>query len=106
MKRAEARWGYLIQGDHEGAYQFLSPEYRAVVTLQQYRGKYGRAAEWRVARAGHVSYDSPTVASVSVEVDYRVGHRGLRAEKTDVFSRYLTEKWLYKDGEWWYTTNK
>lgn len=100
--RVEARWNHLIQGEVEKAYTYLSPEYRSVVTLQQYRGKYGRAVEWRVAHADHVSYDSPTVASVSVEVTYRVGLPGARGEVVES-KKILTEKWLYKDGGWWYT---
>lgn len=100
-ERSEMRWDALVKGDFEKVYSYLSPDYRAVVTLQQYRGKFGRALEWRVARAYQVNYDSPTVASVSVEVAYRVG----LPPKGEVIEtkKFLTEKWLYKDGEWWYT---
>jgi hypothetical protein len=99
--RAEARWAGLINGDFDKAYSFLSPDYRSVVSLQQYRGKFGRAMNWRLAHAKDISYDSPTVASVLVEVTYRVGLMG-SAQPVES-TRLMTEKWLYKDGGWWYT---
>ena len=60
--RAEARWDALIKGDIEKAYIYTTPEYRAVVNLQQYKGKYGRVLDWRGARVVDISYDVPTVA--------------------------------------------
>jgi len=101
-QRAEARWVGLIKGDIEKAYSYTSPDYRAVVTLQQFKGKYGRVVDWRVAHANDISYDSPTVASVSVEVTYRVDLPGVRGKEIET-NRVLTEKWLFKNGEWWYT---
>jgi hypothetical protein len=100
MSRAEARWMGLINGDFDKAYSFLSPDYRSVVNLQQYRRKMGRALEWRLARAKDISYDSPTVASVLVEVTYQVVLPGSGLVEN---TRVMAEKWLYKDGGWWYT---
>lgn len=99
--RSEARWEGLISGDFGKAYSFLSPDYRSVVNLQQYQRKFGRALDWRLAHAKDISYDSPTVASVLVEVTYRVGIVG-SAQPVES-TRLMTEKWLYKDGGWWYT---
>jgi hypothetical protein len=102
-QRVEARWEGLITGDLHKAYSYMSPAYRAVVSLQQFGGKYGRVLNWRVARVADIRYDAPTVASVSVEVTYQVsppGSSGSLIENKSV----LTEKWLYMDGGWWYTT--
>ena len=103
-ERAEARWNALIKGDIEKAYTFTTPDYRAVVSAQQYRGKYGRVADWRVARVVNVSYDVPTVAAVSVEVTYRVGIPGAGGELIET-QKSISEKWIYKDREWWYIAN-
>lgn len=100
--RAEARWQSLINGEFDKAYSYLSPEYRAVVNLQQYKGKFGRVLAWRLARADDIRYDSPTVASVSVEVTYRLDLPGARGEQIEN-KKVLAEKWLYRDGGWWYT---
>ena len=100
--RVEARWQSLIAGDMEKAYSYLSPEYRAVVNLQQYKSKFGRVLDWRLARADDIRYDSPTVASVLVEVTYRLDLPGARGEQIEN-KKALAEKWLYSDGGWWYT---
>lgn len=102
--RAEARWESLIKDDIEKTYSFTSPEYRAVVTLQQYKGKYGRVVDWRMAKVVNVSYDEPTVATVSVEVTYRVDLPGTRGEPIET-QKAISEKWIYKDRVWWYTSN-
>lgn len=102
--RAEARWGALIKGDIENAYTYTTPEYRAVVNLQQYKGKYGRVVDWRGARVVDIGYDVPTVATVSVEVTYRVGLPGTGGELIET-QKAISEKWMYKNREWWYTSN-
>jgi hypothetical protein len=102
--RAEKRWGALIKGDFETAYTFSSPDFRAVVSLQQYRSKFGRALSWRLARVVNVSYDEPTVATVSVEVAYRTSLPGIVGEMIETQS-LISEKWVYKNRQWWYTAN-
>jgi hypothetical protein len=42
------------------------------------------------------------VASVRVEVAYRAPMPGVRSEWFEN-KRDLFEKWIYKDGKWWYT---
>lgn len=103
-ERAEARWDALIKGDIEKAYLFTTPEYRAVVSLQQYKGKYGRVVGWRMANVVNVSYDDLTVATVSVEVSYRVDLPGTGGELIET-QKAISEKWIYKDRKWWYTSN-
>lgn len=103
-EQAEARWDALIKGDIEKAYLFTTPEYRAVVNLQQYKGKYGRVVDWRMANVVNVSYDDLTVATVSVEVSYRVSLPGTGGESIET-QKAISEKWIYKDRKWWYTSN-
>lgn len=102
--RAEARWDALIKRDIENAYTYTTPEYRAVVNLQQYKGKYGRVLDWRGARVVDIGYDVPTVATVSVEVTYRVDLPGTGGELIET-QKAISEKWMYKNREWWYTSN-
>ena len=102
--QAEARWDALIKGDIEKAYLFTTPEYRAVVSLQQYKGKYGRVVDWRMANVVNVSYDDLTVATVSVEVTYRIGLPGMRGETIET-QKAILEKWIFMNREWWYTSN-
>ncbi len=103
-KRAEARWAALIKGDADAAYAFTTPDYRTVVSAQQHRGKYGRLAAWRMARVAGVSYDGPAVAAVSVEVTHRISLPGSAGESVETQTR-ISEKWIYKNGDWWYIAN-
>jgi hypothetical protein len=103
-ERAEGRWNALIKGDIDKVYTYTSPEYRSVVSLQQYKGKYGHVITWRMAKVGNVSYDDSTVATVSVEVTYRVDVPGTGGEAIET-QKAVSEKWIYKDREWWYTSN-
>lgn len=102
-QRAEARWQMLIEGDFKEAYGFLSPDYRSVVNLQQYKKKFGRSIDWRLARVDDIRYDSPTVATVLVKLTYATDLPGARGELIQN-TREMPEKWLYKDGGWWYTS--
>jgi hypothetical protein len=101
-QRAESRWNALIKGDYEGAYGFLSSAQRSVVSLQQYKRSIGGVVQWQVAKADDIRYDLPTVAAVSVAVTYRFVPPGSGGKEFESVRR-MQEKWLYKDGVWWYT---
>jgi hypothetical protein len=72
--------------------------------MQQYKGKYGRVLDWQMAKVLNVSYDDPAVATVSVEVRYRVDLPGIRGEVFET-QKTIPEKWLYKDRKWWFVSN-
>jgi len=101
--KVEARWAALIKGETETAYMYLSPAQRSVVSLQQYRRTLGGAVQWRVAQVDDIRYDSPTVAVVSVALTYRFASSATGNKEIESV-RQMQEKWLYKDGGWWYTT--
>lgn len=103
QQRAETRWNALIKGDYEAAYEFLSPAQRSVVSLQQYKRSTGGVVQWLVAKVDDIRYDLPTVAAVSVAVTYRFVPPGSGGKAVESV-RQMQEKWLYKDGGWWYTT--
>lgn len=101
-QRAESRWSALIKGDYDVAYGFLTPAQRSVVSLQQYRRSTGGVVQWQVAKVDDIRYDLPTVAAVSVAVTYRFVPPGSGGKAVESV-RQMQEKWLYKDGVWWYT---
>ncbi len=103
-KRVEARWDALIKNDIESVYSFQSPVYRSVVDLQQFKGKFGRVMEWRLASAENVRYDDPAVATVLVKVKYQLDLPGQRSERVET-EKVILEKWVYSDRGWWYTTH-
>ena len=102
-ERVKARWAALVQEDFKKAYEFQSPAYRAVSSLQHFRGSFGNAVAWRGAEVVGVEYDSPVSATVSVAVSYGSGVKGGGAYSSIT---YIHEKWVYSDEAWWYVAIK
>lgn len=101
MERANGRWAALIAGDFPKAYEYQSPGYRAVASLQHFRGGFKGNVDWRMAQANRVQYDSPVSASVSVSVTYDASVlRGGNFRSV----RDVHEKWVYSDDNWWYVS--
>lgn len=100
IERAEKRWAALINRDFAKAYEFQSPSYRAVSSLQQFSGGFGSFVAWSGAKAESVRYDSPVVATVVVRVEYGASLPGNQGYAS---VRYLHEKWVYSDANWWFT---
>lgn len=98
-QRVQARWEAISAGDYEKAYAFETPAYRSVFSIQQYRGRFGNAVEWKSARVLSTQYDESHMASVSVAVEYEA-LVSLAGSMRNV--RVMAEKWLYSDGAWWY----
>lgn len=97
-ERAEARWKALIKGDFDAAYLYATPEYRSVFSVQQFRGRFGSAVAWKLARVASVEYDRSNVAQVVVEVEYSAsaGMHEVRGV------RQMKESWVYTAGSGWY----
>lgn len=102
IERAEARWQALIANDFEKAYRFQSPGYRAVASVQQFRGSFGSAVAWRAAKAKNVEYDELTSARVFVALEYASSVGG----KEYLSVKMLPEQWLFGDGDWWYVSTR
>ena len=97
-ERAAERWSYLIKGDMRKAYEMSSPSTRAVLSFEQYRGRFGGAVTWR----------STEIASVACEADKCVANVHILAEPLlgtkfgNTLSTYVDETWLLEDGQWWF----
>lgn len=102
-QRAESRWAAVIKGDYPAAYDYFSPAYRSVVSLQQFQKSRGNDVQGRVVRVDDIQYDSPTVATVLLALTYRTSIAGSGGREVEM-ARELREQWLYKDGVWWYTS--
>jgi hypothetical protein len=93
-ERAAARWSALLRGDTATAYQYLSPAYRAVVSPELYRGRFGGGIRWREIEA--VTADCAAErCDVGVVVKYEAPRWKI------VNSRKLEEVWILVDGQWW-----
>lgn len=94
---AIARWNALIAGDLAGAYEFLSPGTRSVMTLDLYKRKT-RAGGWKKASVDTVSCEQDR-CGVTMVIEY--SYRDMKSIETR-----LNEVWLQEGGKWWYVPRK
>ena len=97
-QRAEARWAALIKGDFDGAYAYLPPSFRAVVSAPDYRKRFGAAGQWKSVQIHGVQCE-PERCTVKlrltslVMVPPRINREVIG---------YLDEIWVRDEGQWWY----
>ena len=97
QQRAEAFWKARLQGQPEQAYALLSPAYRKVRTLEQYKAQYGAATAVKAA----------SVVSVACEVEKCTTRIKIEATpalmgvSVGTIATGLDETWLLEDGQWW-----
>lgn len=101
QKKAVQRWEYLIAGQGEKAYDFLSPGYRATVTREGYANSMrNRPVSWESVSYLDQKCDADT-CTVRVKLKYKVqvNLHGMRKIAGD---SPVTEKWIKESGHWYY----
>jgi hypothetical protein len=96
-ERAQQRWDLLVKNDFDGAYRYLSPASRQVVTQQAYAAGFRRNF-WSGAKVTSVQCPNPEACEVEVTIEYR--HMGL-AMKSPV-----VEKWIRDKSDWWFVLER
>ncbi len=98
--RAQARWDALIRGDLKTAYTYLSPGYRKAKSFERYKRTIFGVGKWKSAQVGKVECLQPDVCRVWVNVGVRlqVPRRGEPIESVNP----VLERWILRDGQWWY----
>ena len=98
-QRAEARWAALIKGDFDGAYAYLPPSFRAVVSAPDYRKRFGAAGQWSNAIVHKVSCEAESCkATVRITTQIRLPRFAMTLPET---TTYLDEIWVREEGQWW-----
>jgi len=92
-ERAEARWDLFIKGDIRGAYDYLSPAAREVVSRDSYVAGI-KPGLWRNARVDKVNCKTRDVCEVDLTIGVVFGGKA--------FNSPLREKWVRVEGTWWY----
>lgn len=98
-ERAETRWQHLIKGDFTGAYGYLMPSFRALVSEQSYRQRFGSAGAWTNAIIHQVKCE-PNACDVRVRVTTQVRVPQFARHIPEV-NAYLDERWVREGGQWW-----
>ena len=92
VERAQQRWNALLKRDSDGAYQFISPAGRSVMTMENYRPRVN-SGFWRGAKVKEASCAVET-CEVTVLVDLFV--EGVK------FTNPVKETWILEAGKWWF----
>jgi hypothetical protein len=98
---ADQRWGHLIAGDWQKAYNMLTPGYRNLHDLREYQGQFKGAVQWKKAEVATTTCE-PEKCEVRIELTVASPFgRG----KADTISTFFNETWL-KEGDRWYYYEK
>lgn len=107
LERAEARWRALEQRDFDTAWTFTSPAYREVFPKALYREKFSYMVEWQLTGVEFLTYDAPAaVASVAARVMSKpVKFTSAASAAIGAVPTRFVEKWVFVDGQWWFSTS-
>jgi hypothetical protein len=107
LARAEARWQALVAQDWATAYDFTSPAYRSVFSVNMYKAKFSYMVEWELTSVEFVHYDArAAVASVAARVMSKpVKQTSAASVAIGAVPTRFVEQWILVDGEWWYSAN-
>jgi hypothetical protein len=96
-ERANGHWQARMARNHEGAYGFMPPSYRAVTSLDSYRRRYGDLNLTSATVEG-VKCETQDKCVATTKVEARVPLRG--SGTPTVFTLY-DEVWIREGGQWW-----
>ena len=92
-QRAQERWNELVKGNFAGAYAYISPTGRQLVTVDAYSGGLRRNF-WTDAKVGDVTCPTSEACEVDVWIEYQ--HWGLKMRTP------VKEKWVKQSSNWWF----
>src|SRR2546430_7045785 len=91
-QRAQERWDLLVKNDFAGAYKYLSPGSREVITADAYAAGFRRNF-WSGAKVGEVSCAASDACEAEIWIEYQ--NRGLQMRTP------IHEKWISQRSNWW-----
>jgi hypothetical protein len=95
-KRAEERWKLLIAGNVAGAYDYLSPGSRSLMSREVYQGTI-KPGIWRAVKVSSVECKEEQ-CQAQIELKYSYKRPSINYEG----ERLLEETWIREGGSWWY----
>jgi len=97
-ERAQQRWDYVMKGQMDKAYEFLSPASRSTLTLDAFRKRTSAGRWWRGMKLGKVDCRADT-CQVTMLLEYDLFEiKGLKAS--------VEETWIKDAGNWWLVAGK
>lgn len=106
-KRVEQRWRALSARDYAAVYAFSTPVYRSVFPKDLYVLQFSYAVERELTGVEVLNYDAAAaVASVAVRVMSKpVKLTSTASQAIGAVPITVHERWIFIDGEWWFSTD-
>ena len=98
-QRATERWQALVAGEFSRAYNYNTPGFRAIITPDGYRNRFGNAVTWLGAEVINVNCSDADKCTAQLRIDYKPA---LNRQRRFKVSTHVDETWLFEDGQWWY----
>ena len=101
--RAAERWQELMQLDFEGAYAYLAPSVKTVLSADGFKRRYSldprqTKAPWTKAEVRSIVCTDNESCNVQVYVE---SVPNIPQFKGMVTSATIDERWIQQDGQWW-----
>lgn len=102
--RVLSRWKAMKAHDFSQAYEYFSPTYRKLFSLNEFNNSVGTTVEWVSVKVNKIQVEGSR-AEVTLSIDFRL-HLPLGAgfdfgDETGKINKIENEVWLWKNGEWW-----
>lgn len=98
-QRATERWQALVGGEFNRAYTYTTPGFRAVVSPDSYRNRFGGAVIWLGSEVIDVNCPDTDRCVTHVRIDFKPA----MGRKFDTkMSTHVDETWLLQEGQWWF----
>lgn len=97
--RATERWQALVRGEFSAAYSYNTPGFKAVVTPDGYRNRFGSALTWLGAEVIRVNCSEADKCIAFLRIDFKPV---LSRKSGDGLSTHTDETWLFENGQWWF----
>jgi hypothetical protein len=96
--RSQKRWEFLVKGEIDQAYAYLSPGTRQLSSPEAYKATI-RPGIWKGGKVGRISCDEPELCYVDVTVLVKVvaGRAGIIDQESQV-----KETWVKSGDNWWF----
>lgn len=106
-QRVRARWSALSARDYGKAWEFSTPVYRSIFPKNLYVLQFSYTVERELTGVEVVNYDAPAaVASVAVRVMSKpVKLTSTASQAIGAVPVTVHEKWMFIDGEWWFSAD-
>ena len=106
-QRVRDRFQALVARDFEKVWEYSTPSYRAIFSKQLYVKKFSYALDLELTGVEVVNYDSDAaVASVVVRVMSKPTKQTSTASMLiGATPSSLGEKWVFSQGQWWFSVN-